>query len=94
MKDRLFYFPLQVLEIARSVTGQSDNATAKQQFIIRLNQSDMFFVDEPIPQNESDKNAHNLCSNLKDAEKYCPKRWAAMQRWFSEAQKVGKMIQK
>lgn len=80
----------QVLEIARSVTNQTSNDTAKELFIKRLNESDMYFVDKPIPANESDENAHVLCSSVEGAKKYCPNRWKAMQNWFAEARKVKK----
>ncbi|KAL9953420.1 hypothetical protein ACROYT_G040839 [Oculina patagonica] len=78
----------EVLEIARSVTKQTSNDTAKELFIKRLNESDMYFTDKPIPANESDKNAHILCSSEEGAKKYCPKRWEAMHNWFTEARRV------
>ena len=78
----------QVLEIARSVTKQTDDDTAKELFIKRLNESDMHFTDKPIPANESNENAHILCSSVEGAMKYCPKRWEAMQNWFAEARRV------
>ena len=79
----------QVLEIAKEMTGTNDSAEAVRLFRQKLNSTESFFNDAPIPKNESDKDAHKKCSNLKDAEKYCPKRWAAMQLWFKEARKVG-----
>lgn len=79
---------LQVLEIARDVTKQVDKDKAKAQFIKRLNESDMYFTEKPIPANESDENAHKLCSSAEGAMKYCPVRWEAMQNWFSEARRV------
>lgn len=78
----------QVLEIARSVTQEKDDDTAKGLFIKRLNESDMYFAEKPIPANESNENAHNLCSSVEGAMKYCPKRWEAMQNWFAEARRV------
>lgn len=82
----------QVLEIARSVTNQTSNETAKELFIKRLNESDMYFADKPIPANESDANASVLCSSVEGAKKYCPNRWKAMQNWFAEARKVSNEI--
>lgn len=79
---------MQVLEIARGVTNQTSNDSAKEHFIKRLNESDMYFSDKPIPANESDKKAHLLCSSVEGAMKYCPKRWEAMQNWFTEARRV------
>ena len=40
------------------MTGERNNDTAKEQFIKRLNHSDLYFIEEEIPKNESDKNAH------------------------------------
>ena len=47
----------------------------------------MFFATD-IPGTESDANAHKLCSNEAGAQKHCPKRWAAMQKWFTLAREV------
>ena len=87
-------YVFQVLEIARSVTNQTSNETAKELFIKRLNESDMYFADKPIPANESNANAHVLCSSVEGAKKYCPNRWRAMQNWFAEAKKVNSEITK
>lgn len=48
----------------------------------------MFFNKEPFPANESDENAHNLCTSVEEAKKYCPKRWETMEKWFAEARRV------
>ena len=85
-------YVFQVLEVARSVTNQTNNDTAKELFIKRLNESDMYFADKPIPANESDANASVLCSSVEGAKKYCPNRWKAMQNWFAEARKVNNEI--
>lgn len=87
-------YVFQVLEIARSVTNQTSNGTAKELFIKRLNESDMYFADKPIPENESNANAHVLCSSVEGAKKYCPNRWRAMQNWFAESKKVNNEITK
>ena len=87
-------YVFQVLEIARSVTNQTSNDTAKELFIKRLNESDMYFADKPIPANESNANAHVHCSSVEGAKKYCPNRWKAMQNWFAEAKKVNSEIPK
>ena len=79
----------QVLEIAKDMTGTNYSAEAVALFRKMLNSTESFFNDAPIPKNESNKEAHKKCSNLKGAERYCPKRWAAMQLWFKEARKVG-----
>lgn len=55
-----------------------------------LNDSNMFFNKKSFPQNESDKNAFKLCSSAEKAEKFCPKRWQAIQEWFKETREVTK----
>lgn len=78
----------QVIEIAKEVTGINSATEAIRVFRRKLNSTESFFNDAPIPRNESGKEAHKKCSNLKGAKKYCPKRWAAMQLWFKEARTV------
>ncbi|KAJ7385378.1 hypothetical protein OS493_016459 [Desmophyllum pertusum] len=78
-----------VVEIAKDVMGVNDSDQAVALFRQKLNSTDSFFNDAPIPKNETDEEAHKRCSNLMGAETYCPKRWAAMQLWFREARRVG-----
>ncbi|XP_068740560.1 uncharacterized protein [Montipora capricornis] len=82
----------EVLAIARSVTLEQTNETAKDAFILRLNESDMFFNDKPFPRNESDATAHKLCRSIEEAKKFCPKRWETMEIWFAESRKVMSML--
>ena len=78
----------QVVEIAKQETKiYNDSDLAVQEFRKILNSSESYF-DDPIPKNESDEDAHRKCSDLAGAEKYCPARWAAIQKWFKEARKV------
>ena len=84
----LFIFFPKVVAVAREVTGESDNDTAVVKFREKLNSSESYFNAEPIPKNESDKEAHRKCSDIEGAKKYCLKRWAAMQLWFAESRKV------
>ena len=79
---------MQVLEVARKVTGESNDTIAVIKFRERLNSSESYFNSAPIPKNESDKDAHRKCSDIEGAKKYCPTRWAAMQLWFAESRKV------
>lgn len=87
---QMFFVIFQVVEIAKEMTGTNDSDLAVKLFRERLNSTESFFNDAPIPANESNKEAHKRCSDLTGAEKYCPKRWAAMQLWFKEARRVGK----
>ncbi|XP_048577613.1 uncharacterized protein LOC5510429 isoform X2 [Nematostella vectensis] len=82
--DKLY---LEALKIAREITGNESNETAKAEFIKMLNQSEMFWSDA-IPQNESDKRAHEICQSVDMAMKFCPTRWKAIQAWFKEARQV------
>ncbi|KAK3717884.1 hypothetical protein QZH41_014888, partial [Actinostola sp. cb2023] len=81
-----------VVEIARQITKSTDNVTAVMEFRKLLNSSKSYFNEHPIPQNESNENAHRKCSDIKGAEKHCPKRWEAIQLWFKEARKVMSML--
>ena len=74
------------------VTNEKDNDTAKEQFISRMNQSDMYFIQEEIPKNESNENAYVVCGDEEGAKKHCPTRWRAMQNWFDEAHMVSQEI--
>ena len=78
-----FLTNFKAIEIAKTVTGESDNDTAIREIKKRLNASEQFFNSEPFPANESDAAAYKLCSRDNDVKRYCPKRWAAMQKWFT-----------
>ena len=86
------FFVLQVVEVARQVTGKSVNETAITKFREILNSSASYFNEEPFPANESNKEAHRKCSDIEGAKKYCPKRWAALELWMAESRKAGFII--
>lgn len=89
MNSSFFYFLwFQALEVARQVTGQNDNHTAKVKFLKMMNSSEMFFNNGSIPPHESDKDAFKLCSSAEKAKEHCPQRWQAIQRWFTETREV------
>ncbi|XP_029193183.2 uncharacterized protein LOC114959365 [Acropora millepora] len=77
-----------ILEVVREVTGETNNVRAVEKFREKLNSSENYFNSEPFPKDESDEEAHKKCSDIEGAKKYCPKRWAAMELWFSESRKV------
>ena len=70
------------------MTKETDNDTAIEKFIQRMNQSDMYFVQEEIPKNESGEKAHVRCGDVEGAKKYCPTRWRAIQKWFALSEMV------
>ena len=77
-----------MLELAEKTTKESDLVIAKEKFLKLINSSSQFYNDGDIPANESDANAHKLCSDMKGAERYCPNRTAAMNNWFAHAKEV------
>ena len=82
----------QVLDLAKKITKRNDPDEAKLRFKDLINGSSMFYNDGDIPANESDANAHKVCSTAKDAEKYCPKRTAAIKNWFAHTKQVTKNV--
>ena len=86
MTFNVFFF--KIVAVAREVTGESNNDTAVMKFRKKLNSSESYFNAEPIPKNESDKEAHRKCRDIEGAKKYCPNRWAALELWFAESRKV------
>ena len=79
-----------MLDLAKEITKESDEFIAKREFIKLINGSSQFYNDGDIPANESDANAHKLCSNVEGAEKHCPRRTAAMKNWFGHTKEVRK----
>lgn len=77
-----------MLELAKKTTKESDLVIAKQKFLKLINSSSQFYSEGDIPANESDSNAHKLCSDMKGAEMYCPHRTAAMNNWFAHTKEV------
>lgn len=76
------------MKLATKVTKVDDENEAKRRFKELINDPKMFYNDKEIPANESDTNAHKVCSTVKDAEKYCPHRTAAMENWFEHTKQV------
>ena len=76
------------MEAAKGDTGETNETEAIKQFRQKLDSSDNYFNDEAFPANESDSNAHTLCSSIDAAKKHCPTRWKAIQSWFKEARMV------
>lgn len=82
----------QAMEVARQVTDENDNKTARERFVRILNNSDMFFNNMSFPPQESTKMAFKLCSSVDNARRYCPNRWHAIQQWFKETREVMSML--
>ncbi|XP_028411290.1 uncharacterized protein LOC114533870 [Dendronephthya gigantea] len=82
----------QVLEIARNLTGLSNDTEAVREFRKMLNKSSNYYNEEPFPKNESNEEAHKKCSNIEGAKKYCPKRWEAAEKWWADARMAMSLI--
>ena len=85
---RFASFLNQILELAKKITKNTDQEQAKTAFKRLISESSQYYNDGAIPANESDANAHKVCSSVKDAKKYCPKRFAAMNKWFAHSKEV------
>ena len=77
-----------MLELAKNATKLENVDEAKRRFKELINDTKMYYNDKDIPANESDDNAHKVCSNVKGAERYCPHRIAAMKKWFDHSKQV------
>ncbi|KAK3744963.1 hypothetical protein QZH41_008490, partial [Actinostola sp. cb2023] len=76
-------FYAEVINITKQYTGISNETEAVAEFKKVLNSSAMWHNHGPFPSNESDKDAYKKCTSPETAQKYCPVRWAAIQRWAS-----------
>lgn len=76
------------MDLARQITGKSDNETAKASMKAKLIEQSNYFANQTIPANESNKDAHKRCISMETAKIHCPVRWSAMQRWFSYVREV------
>ena len=70
------------VEIAKKITGNQNETQAVDEFNKRLEDQSMFFNDEKIPENESNKDAFAKCVSMETAKIHCPKRYKAMLTWF------------
>lgn len=70
------------VQSAKNITGLQDEGQAVAEFKRRLEDQSMFFNDEKIPENESNKDAFEKCTSMEQAKLYCPKRYKAMLTWF------------
>lgn len=77
-----------MLNLAKNVTKQDNVDEAKRRFKELINDTKMYYNDKDIPANESDANAHKVCSTVKEAERHCPHRTAAMKNWADHTKQV------
>lgn len=70
------------VEIAKKITNKTCEDQAIEELKKHLEDRSMYFNDEKIPQNESNKDAFDKCTSMAKAKIYCPKRYQAMKAWF------------
>ena len=76
------------MEAAKNVTGKDNKTEAIKEFRSMLDSPDNYFNKDSFPANESGDQAHERCSSIEGAKRYCPTRWKALQAWFMEARMV------
>ena len=79
----------QMVDIAKKITNitEEDKAVKVFQGVLRDLKSS-YFNTEPLPVNQSSGDAFMKCVSDESAQKYCPKRWEAMMKWFRFAESV------
>lgn len=78
--------------LAKEITNTSNTDEAIKKFKKMSSSPDHYFNDEPFPQNESGKEAQRKCSSERSAQKHCPKRWEALQKWFKFSRDIMQKI--
>ncbi|XP_032229067.1 uncharacterized protein LOC5504853 [Nematostella vectensis] len=82
----------ELLQLARKISGEKDNDKAKLKVQEEFNKPSNYFNETSIPANESDKNAHKLCSSVDTAKAHCPVRWRAMENWFQYVRQLSTLL--
>ena len=59
-----------------------------KEFKTNITSQDMYFNKNPLPANETGKQAYKLCNSVEGAIKFCPKRWETLQKWFKASREV------
>lgn len=70
------------------MTGITDFTDAVLAFVHILHLDDQWHNPQTFPENESNSQAHEICSSAERAKKYCPKRWEALQIWSKYVRSV------
>ncbi|XP_020917030.1 uncharacterized protein LOC110254389 isoform X2 [Exaiptasia diaphana] len=78
---QLNIFMPQVIDIAKQITKNPNETDAIEEFQKTLNDRPQWHNKEQFPENESNSDAYKKCIDAQSAQKYCPKRWAAVQDW-------------
>lgn len=73
---------LQAVDIAKKITKQDTEEIAVNQFTKYLNSTEMYFNENPFPENESNEEAFRKCKSEEAAQIYCPQRYKTMLKWL------------
>lgn len=78
----------QIVSLAKNITGKQDTKAAVKEFKTNITSQDMYFNKDPLPTNETGKQAFKLCNSVEGAMRFCPKRWETLQKWFKASREV------
>ncbi|XP_022779081.1 uncharacterized protein LOC111320683 isoform X1 [Stylophora pistillata] len=78
----------QAVDIAKTIMGQDIEETAVNQFAKYLNSTEMYFNENPFPENESNEEAFRKCKSEEAAQNYCPERYKTMLKWLDLSRKT------
>ena len=76
---------MQVIKIAKARTKEQNESKAIKKFRIQLENDKYFYIVENETTNSE---LYMKCYDKTTAEKYCPQRWKAMNRWLESAKTV------
>lgn len=80
----------QVLNLGKELTNEVEEKEMIKKFKKIIKSNKQFYNAKPFPKNESDDDAHDRCDNDEDAAKFCPHRWAVLQKWFENNRQIMK----
>ena len=86
--DNIFQTISQILELAKNVTGHTNESLVIENFKSLLTSRSQYYNEQRFPNNESLEAARKNCRNADSARRLCPKRWKALQLWFDEETRV------
>ncbi|XP_046857376.1 uncharacterized protein LOC124450775 isoform X2 [Xenia sp. Carnegie-2017] len=90
--ERLNVLYPQVVEIAKNVTGLSHETAAITAFRKILANQKSYYNKKPFPEIESNATAHQRCTDIESARKFCPGRYKSLKAWIASCRKVMSML--
>ncbi|XP_046857657.1 uncharacterized protein LOC124451071 isoform X1 [Xenia sp. Carnegie-2017] len=90
--ERLNVLYPQVVEIAKNVTGLSNETAAITAFRKILANQTTYYNKKPFSEIESNATAHQRCTDIESARKFCPERYKSLKAWIASCRKVMSML--